>query len=141
MTNFYIGQTFTGIYPPEAAVWCNANNAVITSIEGGYRIDEVPPEPVPTLQEKEAEFDAQFFNTSLGYVRRKVTMKDGNMKDFLSDILPLIAVGADGVPVVAYTKPDFATDDEPTPQLVVVTQQFIDECKQQVLIDFYGGEQ
>lgn len=26
---FYIGQTFEGIYPPEAAAWCNANNAHI----------------------------------------------------------------------------------------------------------------
>jgi hypothetical protein len=26
---FYIGQNFEGIYPPEAAAWCNANNAHI----------------------------------------------------------------------------------------------------------------
>lgn len=26
---FKIGQTFKGTYPPEAAVWCNANNAHI----------------------------------------------------------------------------------------------------------------
>lgn len=26
---FYIGQIFDGIYPPEAAIWCNANNALI----------------------------------------------------------------------------------------------------------------
>lgn len=26
---FYIGQKFYGVYPPEAAIWCNANNAMI----------------------------------------------------------------------------------------------------------------
>lgn len=87
-----------------------------------------------TAEEKQAEADAefnrQFFNTSLGYVRRAVTMKDGSKKDFLSDILPLLAVG---VPVLTYTR-------ELEQLKVIVTEQFINECKQQVLIDFYGGE-
>jgi hypothetical protein len=30
--DFYIGQTFEGVYPPEAAVWCNGNNAHIEEI-------------------------------------------------------------------------------------------------------------
>ena len=30
---FYIGQIFEGKYPPEAAVWCNQNNAKIDVIE------------------------------------------------------------------------------------------------------------
>lgn len=79
--------------------------------------------------EADAEFNKQFFNTSLGYVRRKVTMKDGSKKDFLSDILPLLAPG---VPVLTYTR-------ELEQSRVIVTEQFINECKQQVLIDFYGG--
>lgn len=79
--------------------------------------------------EADAEFNKQFFNTSLGYVRRKVTMKDGSTKDFLSDILPLLAPG---VPVLTYTR-------ELEQSKVIVTEQFINECKQQVLIDFYGG--
>lgn len=29
MTEFFIGQTFKGIYPPEAAIWCNESNALI----------------------------------------------------------------------------------------------------------------
>ena len=80
-------------------------------------------------EKKEAEFNREFFNTSLGYVRRKVTMKDGSVKDFLSDILPLLAVG---VPVLTYTK-------ELVQNKVIVTEQFINECKQQMLKDFYGG--
>ena len=37
---FYIGQTFTGMYPPEAAAWCNANNAHIEKINGVRTIVE-----------------------------------------------------------------------------------------------------
>ena len=39
---FYIGQVFQGKYPPEAASWCNANNAYIEEIEGGYQIKSIP---------------------------------------------------------------------------------------------------
>ena len=30
---YKIGQIFEGIYPPEAAIWCNENNAFITELE------------------------------------------------------------------------------------------------------------
>ena len=39
---------------------------------------------------READFDKAFFNTSLGYVRRLVTMADGSHKDFLSDLRNMI---------------------------------------------------
>lgn len=82
-----------------------------------------------TEEEQKQEILAeQFFNTSLGYVRRKVTMKDGSIRDFLSDILPLLQVG---VPVLTYT-----SNLEQTK--VLVTEQFLGECKQQMLQDFYG---
>ena len=45
---FYIGQTFIGTYPPEAAVWCNAHNAYIQEIPTGYQIVAIPR---PTLKE------------------------------------------------------------------------------------------
>lgn len=86
-------------------------------------------------EEKQAredeEFNKQFFNTSLGYVRRAVTMKDGSKKDFLSDILPLLAPG---VPILTYSR-------ELEQSQVITTEQFINECKQQMLIDFYGVQQ
>jgi hypothetical protein len=43
---FYIGQTFTGKYPPEAAVWCNGNNAHIEKQGNIYIIvaNSAPPE-------------------------------------------------------------------------------------------------
>ena len=79
---------------------------------------------------EEAEFNKQFFNTSLGYVRRKVTMKDGNTRDFLVDILPMLTVG---VPILTYTR-------ELEQSKVNATEQFINECKQQLFNDFYGEE-
>jgi hypothetical protein len=34
---FYIGQIFEDIYPPEAARWCNLNNAMIVEIDSVVR--------------------------------------------------------------------------------------------------------
>ena len=45
---FYINQIFEEVYPPEAAIWCNTNNAHIEKIEGGYKIVE---NPKPTQDE------------------------------------------------------------------------------------------
>ena len=64
-------------------------------------------------------------------------MKDGSTKDFLTDILPLLQVG---VPIISYDKPDFTTDEIPAQNTdKLVTEEFINECKQQVLKDFYGA--
>ena len=83
------------------------------------------------IAEKQQEkFAKEFFNTSLGYVSRKVHMKDGTIKDFLSDILPLLQVD---VPIITYNL------DGTQNVGVLVTEQFINECKQQVLKDFYGA--
>lgn len=48
---FYIGQTFTGKYPPEAAAWCNSNDAHIEKNGGVYTIMENPAPPAPTPEE------------------------------------------------------------------------------------------
>lgn len=85
--------------------------------------------------EREEQFNSQFFNTSLGYIRRRVTMKDGSVKDFLTDILPLLQAG---VPILVYSTPDFDTDNTPVQSKAIVTDDFINECKQQLLKDFYG---
>jgi hypothetical protein len=42
---FYIGQKFLGVYPPEAAVWCNQNNAHIEKVNGIKTIVENAPAP------------------------------------------------------------------------------------------------
>lgn len=49
---YYIGQIFDGIYPPEAANWCNTHNALIEEIgERRYEIKAVPEPTPPTKDE------------------------------------------------------------------------------------------
>lgn len=43
---FYIGQTFDGKYPPEAAIWCNKNNAHIEKNGDVYTIVANPKDIV-----------------------------------------------------------------------------------------------
>ena len=42
---FFIGQTFAKPAPPEAAAWCNRNNAHIEKVNGVRTIVENPPPP------------------------------------------------------------------------------------------------
>lgn len=91
---------------------------------------------------REAEFNKAFFNTSLGYIRRAVTMADGSKKDFLSDLLPVISLGVQEgqtVTVLAYDKPPFTedvTDWTEYQHAATVTAQFISECFNQLSNDF-----
>lgn len=91
---------------------------------------------------READFNKAFFLTSLGYVRRSVTMSDGSHKDFLSDLLPVISMGVQGgqtVNILTYDKPPFDKDVEDWTEYqhqVVVTPQFIQECFLQLSNDF-----
>ena len=93
-------------------------------------------------EKREAEFNKSFFQTSLGYVRRSVTMADGSHKDFLSDLLPVISMGVQAgtlVNILTYDKPPFdidVTDWTEYQHQVVVTPQFIQECFAQLAADF-----
>lgn len=40
--DFFVGQTFDGVYPPEAALWCRDNRAYIEERDGVYIIVAVP---------------------------------------------------------------------------------------------------
>lgn len=82
-------------------------------------------------EKQQEQFQKDFFNTSLGYVRRKVHMLTGEIKDFLTDILPLLV---EGVEIITYNI------DGTQNVGVSVTTQFINECKQQLLADFYGAQ-
>lgn len=82
------------------------------------------------IQDNPENFQRQFFNTSLGYVRRKPYVKGtGEYKDFLSDIVSGLKVGDT---VLTYTA-------EGKQQIVTVTEQFIAECVHQYNLDFYGA--
>ncbi len=110
-------------------------------------IIENPNYDTEQAQKREKGFNEQFFNTSLGYVRRKVTMANGDTKDFLSDLLPTISMGINlgqAVSIITYNKPDFAK--ELTEEYMVTLQnkvdatvQFVQECFVQLSNDFTGA--
>lgn len=105
---------------------------------------EVTPEDI--AHRREQQFNKEFFNTSLGYIRRAVTMKDGSKKDFLSDLLPTIAIAVNSgvsVSIIAYNKPESfmeeITDWTQYQHIEMATAQFIQDCSLQLNRDFVGG--
>lgn len=98
-------------------------------------------------KEREEQFNKDFFNTSLGYIRRKVTMATGETKDFLSDLLPTISMGVQmkkPVQIIAYDKPDFTqeiTDWTVLQNEKTVTAEFVQECFLQLSNDFKPVEE
>lgn len=94
------------------------------------------------IAERQAQFNKDFFNTSLGYIRRKVTMATGETKDFLSDLLPTISMGVQmGQPVtiITYKEPDFTQEEidwVTLQELKEVTSAFVQECFLQLSNDF-----
>ena len=71
-----------------------------------------------------------FFNTSLGYIRRKAYVKEtGEYKDFLADMLAGMKIGQK---IITYSQ-------ELEPSFQFVTAEFIQECENQYNNDFYGG--
>lgn len=107
-----------------------------TALESwGYTDEEL-------AQQRETQFDKEFFLTSLGYIRRGVSMADGSKKDFLSDLLPTIAMALNmntPVTVLAYDRPDFTepvTDWTQYQHAETATAQFIQECFVQLQNDF-----
>ena len=78
---FKIGQTFKGTYPPEAAVWCNTNNAHIEAKDGQYIIVDNPPIPKPTIEEQVAKLEAE---TGLTRVMREMVLaKNSGASDYV----------------------------------------------------------
>ena len=75
MNKFKIGQTFKETYPPEAAVWCNANNAHIEKQDGQYIIVANPPIPEPTLEERVAKLEVE---TGLTRVMREMVLSENS---------------------------------------------------------------
>lgn len=96
------------------------------------------------IEKRKTQFNKDFFQTSLGYIRRKVTMKTGETKDFLSDLLPVISMGVNSgqeVTIIAYKEPDFTqeiTDWETLQEKVIVNATFIQECFNRLSVDFTG---
>ncbi len=95
---------------------------------------------------RQKQFEQDFFETSLGYIRRKVTMKNGETKDFLTDLLPSIAMGIQlnqPVNIICYNQPDFTQDViiwEELQHIENVTSAFVQECFYQLNNDFLTME-
>ncbi len=75
MNEYYIGQTYDGVYPPAAAVWCQANNAQIKVLDGKYTIVERDPVPGPTMAEKVRALE---LSTGLTRAVRELVLADGS---------------------------------------------------------------
>ena len=106
-------------------------------IWNGHEIIENPDYTEIKKQEHERQWLADFFETSLGWVRRKVSIQmTGETRDFLYDIKPTLRAG---IPIITYQKPDFETSFDPVQNRnVIVTDQFLAECETQIYRDFYG---
>lgn len=97
---------------------------------------------------REKGFKQQFFETSLGWIRREPTLADGTVDNFLNNNLPLFAIalsaGESVILPVAYKLPDFNKElnEEYMKSLQItnqlITQQFIMECMQVKMQDFTG---
>lgn len=94
------------------------------------------------IELRKAQFNKNFFPTSLGYIRRKVSMATGEIKDFLSDLLPTISMGVqmgNPIEIITYNKPDFTqevTDWTSLQNAKTVTMEFVKECFIQLSNDF-----
>lgn len=105
---------------------------------------DLVPDPTPEeLEEQRREqFHKEFFNTSLGYIRRTVTKANGETADFLLDYTALIAKAVEkglNYPIITYDEPDFTEDITDWTQYqnhVVATEQFVLECLAQAGNDF-----
>lgn len=133
-------NTINNFYPQYIGLEIQETERNIILYKGEYVFkDEVENQLILDRKEK---FNKEFFNTSLGWIRRSVKMADGSTKDFISDLLPVISLAISAgnpVTILAYDKPDFTTDDiiwEQYQHQELVTSAFIQECFIQLSNDF-----
>lgn len=134
--NINYDERIQRIYVPDELynMWLEDNRKVI------YQNGEIIVNPnyeEEKRQEYEQDWFANFFETSLGWIRRKVMVQaTGETRDFLYDMKPNLSIGD---PIITYDKPDFIETFEPVQHRDrIVTEQFLQECKTQIAKDFYG---
>ena len=135
------------VYDPETGEIIGYEDKEVDDLDKPIMIEEIDPETGETILvhkhhteyrteiqehleivDNPANFDRCFFNTSLGYVKREVTMADGSHKDFLSDMAAGITAGT---PILTY-------DRELNQSVQIVNDEFKLECVEQAKKDFYG---
>ena len=109
-------------------------------------LDFVPNYQELVIQKRKEQFEKEFFNTSLGWIRRQVNMKDGSKRDFLADLLLPIKAGMEmgqNVEIITYRTPDFSKEldlyyIESLQEVKLANLEFIQECLFQTVRDFGG---
>ena len=81
--DFQINQVFEQTYPPEAAMWCNENNAFIKEVApvNGNRCFKIVAVPAPTKQELEQQQLMQAKNERAEAVENITVEVDGMIFD------------------------------------------------------------
>lgn len=102
--NYKIGQISEGIYPPEAAVWCNANGAHIERLDGKYTIVENAPAPGPTVAEQVRALEAETGLTRA--VRELVLAENSGASDYVKAKAQEIETLAKELRPVVVTEPE-----------------------------------
>lgn len=135
-------QDSLAFYPQYQDLGILETDKEIVEYKGKYYFEEDITEQL--YSDRRTKFNKEFFNTSLGYVRRKFTNKNGEVKDFLSDAFPsLLLAFKEGIigEIFVYDKPPFTEDVTDWTQYqhkVPITPQFIQECFNQSSVDFFG---
>lgn len=96
------------------------------------------------VKARKENFEKEFFLSSLGWIRRNVNMKDGSIKNFLSDLLLPIKAGLElgqEVIVITYKTPDFNQELNSDYMISLqerkpATSEFVQECLIQLVNDF-----
>lgn len=120
----------------------------IVTFENEFYFEDDETYIAKVTQSREEGFYKEFFETSLGWIRRKPILADGTLDDFLNNDLPLFAIalmsGQNPVLPIAYELPDFTNEltKEYMETLQIkdqaITQQFIGECLAIKSNDFKG---
>ena len=97
-----INQIFTDKYPPEAAVWCNKNNAYIKEIEssGSTRRFQIVTVSEPTEEEKQiVEYQTELrekeqWLTAHDYIGVKIATGRATVDDYAAEIATMTEYAA-----------------------------------------------
>ena len=126
MTEYYIGQIFTDPYPPEAAVWCNENNAYLDDYSDTQTIIKAVPEE--TKEERKARFLQDFFKVSLGelgtgYYRKKPKGYQSAVESI--NTAQIMCSKLNGLPagiLIFYKQPNFSKAEQCTEEWLAAHQ-------------------
>lgn len=123
---YFIGQIFNDPYPPEAAGWCNENNAYLDDYGTNQTIIKAVPEE--TSAERKAAFLQSFFKVNLGelgngYYRKKPKGYQSAIESI--NTAQIICSKMNGLPagvLIFYKQPTFSKPEQCTEEWLVAHQ-------------------